>query len=174
MNKEDWRRKNVNELVESLSSKIKQIKPYVKFGISPFGVWRNANKDPDGSNTTAGQTNYDDLYADVLLWLKKGWIDYVLPQLYWENGHRAADYHTLLDWWAEHGYGKHVYIGHGIYQLGSSKMVWKNFNDMNLQIQLIRQSDQIMGSSFYSMNCLLKNKLGVNQQMRNIWYQHPA
>ena len=76
MNKDDWRRSNVDSVISKLTAVIHGVKPWVKFGISPFGVWRNKDKDPEGSPTHAGQTNYDDLYADVLLWLKKGWIDY--------------------------------------------------------------------------------------------------
>ena len=83
-------------------------------------MWRNRNQDADGSPTQASQTNYDDLYADILLWLRNGWIDYVAPQLYWEIGHRLCDYTLLLDWWGRHSYGKHVYIGHGVYRTGKS------------------------------------------------------
>lgn len=173
-NKEDWRRNNVNILVKDLSKKIKVTKPYVKFGISPFGVWRNQNKDPQGSATTAGQTNYDDLYADIVLWLKEGWIDYVLPQLYWENGHKAADYQTLIQWWSEKSFGKHVYIGHGIYQLGSSKPVWKSLTEITKQINQVRTTENIQGSSFYSANALMKNKLGINAEMKTNWYKHPS
>ena len=74
-NKDDWRRNNVNLIIQELSATIKSIKPWVEFGISPFGVWRNADQDVNGSATHAGCTNYDDLYADVRLWLKEGWID---------------------------------------------------------------------------------------------------
>lgn len=173
-NKEDWRRNNVTLLIEDLSKKIKQEKPFVKFGISPFGVWRNKNKDADGSATTAGQTNYDDLYADVILWLKKGWIDYILPQLYWETGHHAADYQSLIQWWGKHAYGKHVYIGHGVYQLGNGKLPWKNLAEMDHQIDLTRQTADVQGSSFYSMNVLRNNKLNINDQMQNVWYKYFA
>jgi uncharacterized lipoprotein YddW (UPF0748 family) len=83
MEKETWRRSNVDSIICMLSKVIKQENKYCQFGISPFGVWRNIDKDPEGSNTKAGQTNYDDLYADILLWLKMKWIDYVVPQLYW-------------------------------------------------------------------------------------------
>lgn len=172
--KDDWRRNNVNMLIESLGKKIKQTKSYVKFGISPFGVWRNASKDPEGSATRAGQTNYDDLYADVLLWLRKGWIDYVLPQLYWENGHRAADYATLINWWSQHSYNKHVYIGHGIYQLGSNKSCWQNLREIAHQIEQTRTTENISGSAFYSARSFLLNKLQINQAMHSQWYSSPA
>jgi uncharacterized lipoprotein YddW (UPF0748 family) len=107
--KDDWRRDNVNYFVKELSERIKLEKPHVKFGISPFGVWRNKDKDADGSDTQAGQTNYDDLYADVLTWLKEGWIDYITPQLYWHIGFDKANYTTLVKWWDEHTYGKQLF-----------------------------------------------------------------
>ena len=100
-NKADWRRGNVNILIKKLHETIRGIKPWVKFGISPFGIYRNQKTDPLGSNTN-GLQNYDDLYADVLLWAREGWIDYNIPQIYWEIGHKAADYETLVDWWAKH------------------------------------------------------------------------
>ncbi len=161
--KDDWRRDNVNKLIEALSKKIKAEKPYVKFGISPFGVWRNSNKDPEGSFTTAGQTNYDDLFADVLLWQKKGWIDYILPQLYWENGHRAADYAELIRWWSAHSFNRHLYIGHGLYQVGVSKKVcWRNMNEIETQIQQVRSTKNVQGSAYYSANAFKKNLCNLN------------
>lgn len=174
MSKDDWRRNNVNVLIENLSAEIKKEKAWVKFGISPFGVWRNASKDPEGSRTNGGQTNYDDLYADVLLWLKKGWIDYVLPQLYWERGHRAADYNTLIDWWAKHSYGRHVYVGHGLYQVGvSQKACWRSFNEMDEQVALVRSTENVQGSAFYSANAFKKNLCNINGEMKDL-YPRPA
>ncbi len=102
--------------VKMVHNAVIEYKPYVKFGISPFGVWRNSSVDAHGSDTKAGQTCYDDLYANILLWLKEGWIDYVAPQLYWEINSRSCDYATLLDWWSANSYGKQLYIGHGVYR----------------------------------------------------------
>lgn len=99
MDRGDWRRKNVDQLIESVAKRIRRSRPWVRFGISPFGIYRNAKTDPKGSQTS-GLQNYDDLYADVLLWAREGWIDYLLPQLYWEVGHKRADYAALLPWWA--------------------------------------------------------------------------
>ena len=95
--REEWRRHNVDLIIQQLHDSIKAIKPWVEFGISPFGIWRNASKDPAGSNTKAGQTNYDDLYADILKWEKNQWIDYVTPQVYWEIGKETADYKIIAD-----------------------------------------------------------------------------
>ncbi|MDE3212650.1 MAG: family 10 glycosylhydrolase, partial [Bacteroidota bacterium] len=113
---DDWRRSNVDSIIHMLSKTIKEERPYCKFGISPFGVWRNSTQDPDGSLTEAHQTDYDDLYADILLWLKRKWIDYVAPQLYWGIGRKGVPYEVLLDWWAHHAYGRQLYIGQGIYR----------------------------------------------------------
>ena len=112
-NKDDWRRDNVNLLVEQLHHTIRSLKPWVKFGISPFGIYRNQKSDPEGSATN-GLQNYDDLYADILLWVEKGWIDYCIPQLYWEIGHKAADYATLIEWWATHANGRPLFIGQDV------------------------------------------------------------
>ncbi len=121
----DWRRSNVDSIIVKLSRVIKKEKPWVKFGVSPFSVWRNKDQDPDGSDSKASQTNYDDLYANVLLWLKEGWIDYVTPQLYLEIGHPKIAYEKLLDWWAKHSYGRHLYIGIAAYKAGS-RGAWSN------------------------------------------------
>lgn len=99
--KADWRRDNVTRLIRSLERTIHSIKPYVKFGISPFGIYRNARTSPDGSKTT-GLQNYDDLYADILLWDREGLIDYLVPQIYWNIGNSAADYAELILWWSQH------------------------------------------------------------------------
>ena len=118
-NIEDWRRNNVNMAIQEISEVIHECGDSVEFGISPFGVWRNASVDSTGSATTAGITNYDDLYADIRLWIQKGWIDYVLPQLYWEIGKKAADYEILAHWWANEVRGTNckLYIGMAPYRL---------------------------------------------------------
>ena len=111
--KGDWRRDNVNLLIEQLHQTIRSVKPWVKFGISPFGIYRNQKSDPEGSLTN-GLQNYDDLYADILLWIEKGWVDYTIPQIYWEIWHKAADYETLVGWWAEHASGRPLFVGQDV------------------------------------------------------------
>lgn len=169
--KDDWRRYNVDRFVEELSMRIKEEKPHVKFGISPFGVWRNQDKDPEGSATHAGQTNYDDLYADVLKWLKEGWIDYVTPQLYWHIGFNAADYKVLVDWWSKHTYGKHLYIGQGIYRMREKG--WEDPNEIINQVTLNRTYSNIQGSMYFSAKSFVNNKNDVNTKMKQL-YPHPA
>ena len=173
MNREDWRRSNTDSIVLLISRSIKEIKPHCKFGISPFGVWRNREKDPEGSDTHAGQTNYDDLYADILLWLKNGWIDYVVPQLYWEFGHRAAPYEVLVDWWARHTYGRQLYIGLGIYRAGSNA-AWRDRTLLIRQIQALRSYPQIQGAVYFSSKSFEKNPYGWNDSLQNNYYRYPA
>lgn len=173
MNLEEWRRSNVDSIILALANGIKKTKPWVKFGISPFGVWRNSDKDARGSNTKAGQTNYDDLYADILLWLQKGWIDYVAPQLYWEFGHKAAPYEVLIDWWSKHTYGKHCYIGLGIYRAGSND-AWKDSTQLPRQIKLLRNTNNIQGMIFFSSKTFNKNPNGWNDSLRLYYFKEPS
>ena len=174
--KDDWRRQNVNTIVKNLHETIKTRKPYVKFGISPFGVWRNASVDPAGSNTKAGQTNYDDLYADILTWQKEKWIDYVIPQIYWHRGFDLADYETLAKWWNDNHYGVQVYIGHGSYRVdaASPTEAWRNPMEIPEQIELNRSLPNILGSCFFSSKTLINNPLGVTDILREKYYHHPA
>ena len=169
MSKSDWRRSNCDSIILVLSKTIKSIKPNVKFGISPFGIWRNKKQDADGSETN-GLSNYDDLYADILLWQKKGWIDYVLPQCYWEIGFDRADYKILVDWWAAHSYGRHVYIGHGFYRAGSNR-AWKDKNQLPNQISMLRTYPELRGSAYFSAKTFYKNPNSWNDSLRNNYYK---
>lgn len=175
LDKETWRRSNVDSIIVMLSKTIKEEKPFCKFGISPFGVWRNIDKDPEGSNTKAGQTNYDDLYADILLWLKNKWIDYVVPQLYWEIGQKVVGYEVLIDWWARHAYGRQLYIGQGIYRaMEARSYAWKNKNELPNQIKLLRQYPQVQGSIFFSSKSFEENPNGWSDTLKNNYYKYPA
>lgn len=175
LNKDDWRRSNVDSIIKALSIAIKKEKPWVKFGISPFSVWRNNDKDPDGSESKAAQTNYDDLYANIVLWLKKGWIDYVAPQLYLEIGNKNIAYEKLLDWWSKHTYGRHLYIGHGVYRATpNASAAWKDPNELPNQIKLLRQYPNVQGSIYYSSKSFNKNPNGWNDSLQNNYYREPA
>jgi uncharacterized lipoprotein YddW (UPF0748 family) len=177
LNKEDWRRSNVDSIIRQLSIAIKRENTYCRFGISPFSVWRNRDKDPEGSDSQAAQTNFDDLYADILLWLKNGWIDYVAPQLYLEIGHPKIAYEKLLDWWSKHSYGRQVYIGHGIYRAGGNEPVnaaWKNPAELPNQLRLLRQTPNIQGSIYFSSKWFDINPNGWNDSLQNNYYKFPA
>ncbi len=174
MSKDDWRRTNVNSIILLLSNAIKNENSKCQFGISPFGVWRNQDKDPvNGSKTNGAQTNYDDLYADILLWLKNGWIDYVAPQLYWEFGHKVAPYQVLLDWWSEHTYGRNCYIGLGIYR-ANSNAAWKDSTQLTRQIEALRKTPNIQGMIFFSSKSFNKNPNGWSDSLRLNYFKDPA
>jgi uncharacterized lipoprotein YddW (UPF0748 family) len=175
LGKAAWRRSNVDSIILSLSRIIKEAKPWCKFGISPFGVWRNSDRDPEGSVTQAGVTNYDDLYADILLWTRNGWIDYVVPQLYWETGHPKVAFETLIDWWSRHAYGRHMYIGHGIYRaLEKGSPAWHRPTQLPRQLQILRETDNVQGSVYFSSKTFYSNPYGWNDSLRNNYYSTPA
>ena len=177
-NIEDWRRNNVNLAIQAISETIRECKDSVEFGISPFGVWRNAAVDSTGSATSAGITNYDDLYADIRLWIQKGWIDYVLPQLYWEIGKKAADYEVLAHWWANEVRGTKckLYVGMAPYRLVESQKSkdeksnpWATGNEIKRQMELNRTIPEISGECFYSTRPLLRNPRGVCDSIKAVY-----
>ena len=173
--KDDWRRQNVNELILALSQTIKSKKPWVQFGISPFGVWRNKSKDPKGSPTQAGQTNYDDLFADVLLWMKNRWIDYLIPQLYWSMEHRLASHRILADWWSNTSYGIPIYLGNGPYKIrDDSDVAWKNPEELINQVHYGRTLPQVQGNSFFSAKSIFQKNKDVAQLLKKEVYDQPV
>lgn len=166
---DDWRRDNVNKLIEKLYSSIKHKNKNIEFGISPFGVWRNISTDSvRGSNTKAGIQNYDDLYADILYWMKKNWIDYVAPQIYWNQGFKIAEYNTLVDWWSK--YAKetktNLYIGQAAYRIKD----WEKDDELINQIKYNRKSEEVKGSIFFSYSSLVKNPKGILEKIKNDVY----
>lgn len=153
----DWRRNNVNLFVSQIYNLIKKEKYWVKFGISPFGIWRNQKDDPDGS-ATAGSSCYDELYSDVRLWMRNRWLDYVVPQLYWENGHRVAAYDILLPWWIQNKGERHLYIGLGVYRMVNARSgVWSKPDEILKQITMLR-GQKADGVVLYSISNF--NKIG--------------
>ncbi|WP_303822325.1 glycoside hydrolase family 10 protein [Apibacter mensalis] len=156
--KADWRRDNINTFVQKLYKSIKSKNKDIEFGISPFGVWRNQNNDPLGSKTKALQ-NYDDLYADVLLWMRKGWLNYIAPQLYWHRGHNLADYATLVEWWSSMAKetDTKLYIGMAAYRVNQ----WKNPNELVEQVYYNREFPEVKGSIFFSYKSLVNDPKGV-------------
>ena len=147
-NKGDWRRHNVDLLIEQLHSTIKDIKPWVRFGISPFGIWRNKRNDPRGSES-AGLQNYDDLYADILLWAEKGWIDYVAPQLYWELDLKVAPSRKLAQWWNDNTPEPvQLYIGQDTKRT-MDKPTATDKNELATKIDITRRLENIDGNIWW-------------------------
>lgn len=171
----DWRRDNINQFIHGLRDSLLALDPSIQFGISPFGVWRNEADDPRGSPTRAGQTSYDALYADVRLWLERGWIDYIVPQLYFSIGYAPAAFDRLLDWWTENTYGRRLYIGHSPYKVGqNSDRNWDQPEQLPLQVRLTRQHPEVLGSAWFSARWFALNPLGFADSLRQNYYRQPA
>ena len=176
----DWRRNNVNMMVKAVHNRVKETKPWVKFGISPFGVYKNKNEqNPDGSETQAGVTNYYELYADVLYWMEQGWVDYVTPQIYWRTDHPKAAFDVILDWWDNHYNDKvKLFIGHGLYRVGHPSFqkysFWQSTDGFVKQIDLVRTSKHAEGSMHFSSTYFITNPLGINEVLGENQYKYPA
>jgi uncharacterized lipoprotein YddW (UPF0748 family) len=173
LNKQDWRRENINKLVKNTSEAIAKLKPFVKFGISPLGVWRNQKDDPRGSATAVGQPSYDYLGADILKWLEKGWIDYVAPQMYWSIGHERADYRVLVEWWAKNSYQRHIYAGQASYKavMQEADIRWKNRAELSRQMRLNRTFN-LQGSIFFRSKPLMRS--WVSDTLQKNFFKYPA
>ncbi|MDQ8738050.1 family 10 glycosylhydrolase [Paenibacillus sp. LHD-38] len=169
--KADWRRSNINEFVRQLGESIHKANPKVKYGISPFGVWRNKAVDKTGSDTKASITAYDDMYADVRTWIQRGWVDYITPQIYWSLSFTAARYDKLVDWWAQEVKGTDVdlYIGHSPYKLGTKEAGWQSAQEMINQLKYNKKYAEIKGDVFFSAKDLRKNTLGIMDELRTYY-----
>ena len=172
--KGDWRRDNVNLLIEQLHRTIRDVKPWVKFGISPFGIYRNRKTHPEGSATN-GLQNYDDLYADILLWIDKGWVDYTIPQLYWEIGHKAADYETLVGWWAEHADGRPLFIGQDVMRtVKATDAANPTRHQQARKMALQRSYESIGGSCQWPASAVAENAGGYATALSNEYHHWQA
>lgn len=176
MNKGDWRRENVDILIKMLNDTIKNTKPWVKFGISPFGVWRNKSDDPRGSDTKGGTSNYDHLYANVIKWQELGWIDYLLPQIYWQIGHPAVDFKTLANWWAGNSFNRGMYVGLAVYksEAGATVKEWGTPTELPKQVKLVRSVNGLSGSAFYSSKHFKRDLFGFQDSLTSELYSRPA
>lgn len=162
----DWRRHNVNLFMEQLSQTIRATKPWVKFGVSPFGIYRNKKSDPNGSNTN-GLQNYDQLYADVLLWANKGWVDYCVPQLYWEIGNKAADYDELIHWWSKHCQNTTLVIGEDVERT-------VKFNQLARKMFLHAELPNVKGTVLWYAKAVVDNVGNYGTQLRSLYWHYPA
>ncbi len=172
----DWRRNNVSTFVDMLQDSIKAVKPWVKFGISPFGIYHNekAGDRVPGSKTN-GLQNYDDLYADILLWIDKGWVDYTVPQIYWEIGHKAADYETLTKWWARYASKRPLVIGQDIERtVRAADLKNPSQNQMEAKYALQRGEEGIVGSCQWYSAALVRNEGGYADKLRAGYHAAPA
>ncbi|MFA6977894.1 MAG: family 10 glycosylhydrolase [Ignavibacteriaceae bacterium] len=162
----DWRRKNVNTLVKMISDSITAVKPFIKWGISPRGIWR-----PNYPSGITGNDNYNSIYCDAMAWLHAKSIDYINPQLYWAFG-GGQDYGKLMPWWADSAgaNGRHMYVGHAVYRINNPF----NANELPRQIRLNRTDNFCQGSVLYNTSSSLENRLGFTDSLKNTLYKYPA
>ena len=173
-NRGNWRRENVNTFIRELRDAIRAVKPWVKFGVSPFGIYRNQRSWAGGSATN-GTQNYDDLYADVLLWVNEGWIDYNIPQIYWEIGNKAADYDTLIRWWSENAYARPLYIGQDVERtVKATDLRNPSQNQMAAKYALQRGLPGVHGSCQWYARAVVDDKGGYGTTLRNYYHRTPA
>ena len=173
-NKGDWRRSNVNVLIKKLHETIREIKPWVKFGVSPFGIYRNESSDPLGSKTK-GLQNYDDLYADVLLWAREGWIDYNIPQIYWHIGHPVADYETLVKWWARNTENRPLFIGQSVMNtVQNADPKHPSINQLPRKMALQRAYQTIGGSCQWPASAVVENVGKYRDALIAEYHKYPA
>ncbi len=170
----DWRRDNVNHFIKQLSTTIHRAKPWVKFGVSPFGIYRNKRSDANGSDTN-GLQNFDDLYADVLLWVNNGWIDYCVPQLYWEIGNRAADYKTLITWWNKHAGNRPLFIGEDIERTAKYPDPQNpNSHQLPAKHKLHQQMPNVKGTVLWYAKTAVDNVGNIGHTLRDNYWKYPA
>jgi uncharacterized lipoprotein YddW (UPF0748 family) len=173
-----WRRDNIDKLIRETAARIKRIRPGTRFGISPFGVWRNAATDPRGSDTRAGVQTYDDLCADTRKWVRQNWIDYIVPQLYWNIGFAAADYAKLLPWWAEvaRGTRTRLYAGEALYKAGdpAQAAAWQDPAELSRHLTLAARYPRVGGHVFFAAREVAMDPIGAMARVVADHYQQPA
>ena len=173
-NRADWRRSNVNILIQKIHETIRGLKPWVKFVISPFGIYRNEKNDPLGSKTN-GLQNYDDLYADVLLWARNGWVDYNIPQIYWQIGHPAADYETLVKWWAKNTENRPLFIGQSVMNtIQNADPKNPSMNQLPRKMALERAYQTIGGSCQWPASAVVENAGKYRDALVQEYHKYPA
>ncbi|MEU2783719.1 MULTISPECIES: glycoside hydrolase family 10 protein [Streptomyces] len=160
-----WRRDNIDRLIREMAAAVKRIRPTTRFGVSPFGVWRNAATDSRGSDTRAGVQTYDDLHADTRTWVREGWIDYICPQLYWNIGLAAADYAKLVPWWAAVAKGSRtrLYLGEALYKAGdpAQPAAWQDPAELSRHLTLAKKHAQVRGHVFFAAEEVAADPIGA-------------
>ncbi len=174
----DWRRDNIDKLVTEMAAGIRKIRPSTEFGISPFGVWRNAGTDPLGSDTRGGVQTYDDLYADTRKWVREGWIDYICPQLYWNIGFAAADYAKLVPWWSEVARGSRtkLYVGEALYKAGdpAQPAAWQEPAELSRHLTLTKEHAEVCGHVYFAAKDVATDRIGAMARVVADHYGQPA
>jgi uncharacterized lipoprotein YddW (UPF0748 family) len=171
---ESWRRDNINLFLKQVSDSIRKVRSGCIFGISPFGIWKNNISDISGSNTK-GSESYYKTYSDSKKWLSEGWIDYLVPQLYWHIGNSSANYKILAEWWSNNSFGKNIYLGQAVYKIANDYHEdWMNGNQIQKQIRLNRSLKNISGNVFFNTSTFLKNPMGLKDSLEINYYKYYA
>lgn len=170
MARDDWRRENVNALVKELYARIHEEKPWVKFGVSPFGIWR-----PGFPESIVGFDAYGEIYADARKWLQEGWLDYFSPQLYWPVAKVGQEYPVLLRWWAEqNAYGRHLWPGNYTSKVGErSRTAWRT-DEIEHQIRVTRAEAGASGNVHFSAKAFLEDRDSLATRLARSAYEFPA
>jgi len=169
----DWRRDNINLLIAGVNERIRAVKPWVKFGVSPSGIYRSSTDPAIGSPTSAGASqHYLSNFADTRSWLREGWVDYLAPQVYWYIGQAGSDYKLLVPWWNENAFGRHMYIGIADYKMGTAG--WTDPKQVANQIALNRAQGHIAGQIHFRHAFLQANPLGYRTDLQQNVYKRPA
>ncbi|MFE9838840.1 glycoside hydrolase family 10 protein [Streptomyces sp. NPDC005551] len=173
-----WRRHNIDLLVRETAARVRRVRPGTRFGISPFAVWRNVATDPLGSDTRAGVQTYDDLYADTRTWVRRRWIDYICPQVYWNIGFAAADYAKLVPWWAEvvRGTGVRLYVGEALYKAGdpAQPAAWQDPAELSRHLTFAQGHPQVRGHVFFSAREVSVDRIGAMARVVADHYGRPG
>ncbi|MDE6152280.1 MAG: family 10 glycosylhydrolase, partial [Prevotella sp.] len=171
----DWRRYNVDLFIQQLSRTIRETKPWVKFGISPFGIYRNKKSDPKNGSDTNGLQNYDDLYADVLKWVNNGWVDYCVPQIYWQIGHKTADYETLIHWWDRYCGNRPLFIGEDVERtVKFPDPVNPDQHQLDAKMRLHKKLKNVNGHVLWYAKAAVDNIGNYGTLLRNVYWNKPA
>lgn len=165
----DWRRDNVNRLVQQIHQQTRQVKPWVRFGISPFGIGR-----PGAAPGITGFDQYEKLYADATLWLKEGWCDYFAPQLYWPIEQQAQSFPVLYDFWRNESAGT-VPVWPGLFtsRTGDKSRPFPE-REIQRQIEVVRNAGQGSGHIHFSMKALIQNRENLAEDLEKTLYSSPA
>ena len=173
-NQNDWRRYNVNLFIEQFYKTVHAAKPWVKVGISPFGIYRNKRNSEIGSNTN-GLQNYDDPYADILLWGDNGWLDYCVPQIYLEIGNKAADYDTLIHWWNQYASARPLVIGEDVERTVKYRDPKNpNVHQLAAKMALHQQLPNVQGSVLWYAKAVVDNVGNYGTSLRQTYWRYPA
>jgi uncharacterized lipoprotein YddW (UPF0748 family) len=170
LSRDDWRRSNVDTFVHELYRELKAAKPKVKFGISPFGIWR-----PGNPPSVKGLDSYSEIFADSRKWLANGWLDYFTPQLYWHTSRRDQDYSALLKWWvSQNSHERNIWPGNFTSRVGTTRPELWDATEIVKQIELTRAVPGATGNVHFSAKAFMQDKDSLNEKLEAGPYAEPA